>query len=281
MGLYAGTVNQVTLEDDAGNRVELTIETEPLPVDFQQYELVASEPSQMEPGLTLCIACFEHSYTALIDSNADVRGYLSNQRMAHGTSIIQLKNGNMLSTGDEYKQIPYNMNSLWEFNWLGKIFREYEIPNAVHHDISELPSGDILAVSNNARMFQTGTREDVAIIIDRGTGEVRREYDFRKIIDETRDPYHHFHPDIVNVQNIDWMHMNAAVYDVEHNSLIVSSPTQSMVISIDMDTSAINWILGPHEGYEGVFHLSVRLSADTSRRQFRMAVVSARADDTA
>jgi len=248
--LYPGTENKVLLEDAAGHRTMVTIKTEPLPVDFQKYELVYADPVLMEPGMTLCIACFEHSYTALIDCNADVRGYFSNQRMAHGTSIIQLKNGNLLATGDNYKQVPYNMTSLWEFNWLGKVFRIYDIPNAVHHDISELPDGNILAVSNNVDMFTTGTREDVAIIIDRASGNVIRTFDFRKILEETRDPYHHFHPDIVNPPNIDWMHMNAAVYDAEHNSLIVSSPTQSMVVSILLDTSKINWILGPHEGYE-------------------------------
>ena len=37
----------------------------------------------MEPGITMFIACFQDSYTALLDNNADVRGYLSNQYMAH------------------------------------------------------------------------------------------------------------------------------------------------------------------------------------------------------
>lgn len=251
VGLYAGTKNDVLLEDASGHQAKITIETEALPVDFQQYELVQSIPARMEPGITLCIACFEHSYTALIDCNADVRGYLSNQDMAHGTSVIQLQNGNMLATGDEYKQEPYNMTSLWEFNWLGKVFFEYEVPNAVHHDITELPNGDILAVSNHVDMFTTGTREDVAVILDRTTGDVIRTFDFRKILDESRAPFHHFHPNIVNALNIDWMHMNAAVYDADNNSLIVSSPIQSMVVSLSLNTGEINWILGPHEGYDG------------------------------
>ena len=35
-------------------------------------------------------------------------------------------------------------------------------------------------------MFESGTREDVAIIIDRKTGIVKKEYDFRGILDEKR-----------------------------------------------------------------------------------------------
>jgi arylsulfate sulfotransferase len=251
IGLYAGRENTVTLDDHKGNKTSLKIKTEPLPSDFQTYTLEKSLPEKMEPGITLFIACFEHSYSAMLDNNGKVRGFLSNKNMAHGTSIIVLKNGNMLSTGDEYKQVPYNMSSLWEFNWLGKIFKEYEIPNAVHHDITELPDGDFLAVSNNKNMFTSGTREDVAIVIDRQTGTVKKEYDFRKIADEARDPYNHFHPGIINPSNIDWMHMNAAIYDRQDGSIIVSSPIQSQVISINSSTSEINWILGPHEGYDG------------------------------
>ena len=249
IGLYAGRENIVTLTID-GESYEHRLTTEPLPLDFQTYILEVSNPDKMAEGITLFTACFEHSYSALVDNNADVRGYLSNKKMAHGTSMILLSNGNMLSTGDEYKQIPYNMANLFEFNWLGKIFRIYDVPNAVHHYMEELPNGDILAVSNHEHMFQSGTREDVVIIIDRETGAVKKSYDFRDIIDETREPYHHFHPDIVNAPNRDWMHTNAAIYDEMRNAVIVSSPTQSLVISIDAETSEINWILGPHYGYD-------------------------------
>jgi arylsulfate sulfotransferase len=251
VGLYAGRENSVTLKNPQGEVKTLAISTEPLPADFQQFTLEASIPAKMEPGITLFTPCFEQTYTAILDANAQVRGYLSNKYMAHGTAMILSKNGHIISTGDEYKQIPYNMTSLWEFNWLGKVFTEFEIPNGVHHNISELANGDILAVSNNREMFTSGTREDVAVIVDRKTGEVKKEYDFRNIIDEKRDPYTHFHPNILNMQNIDWMHMNGAILDTADNLLIVSSPIQSQVVAINPDTSEIQWILGPHEGYEG------------------------------
>lgn len=251
IGLYLGRENTVILKDEFGNSSTLKITTEPLPVDFQVYDLQKSIPEKMEPGITLFIACFDDSYTALVDNNAQVRGYLSNKYMAHGTAIIKLQNGNMLATGDEYRQIPYNMTSLWEFNWLGKIFVEYEIPNGVHHNISEMPNGDILVVSNNRDWLTTHTREDVVLILDRKTGAVKKKYDFRNILDETRLPYHHFDPNIINVQNIDWMHTNSAIYNAADNTIIVSSPIQSQVVAIDADSSEIKWLLSPHEGYEG------------------------------
>jgi arylsulfate sulfotransferase len=255
LGLYPGRDNAVLVKStDGSGRTEtgtLSIATEPLPPDFQTYRLESSSPEQMEPGITLCIACFEHSYTCIIDSQGMVRGYLSNRRMAHGTSIVQLRNGNLLATGDEYKQVPYNMSSLWEINWLGKVFREYEIPNAVHHDMTELPNGDMLCASNAKDMFESGTREDVAIVIDRQTGMVKQGYDFRAILDENREPHHHFNPGIINPPSVDWMHMNTVVWDERDAGIIVSSPIQSMVVKIDSATSAVKWILGPPEGYDG------------------------------
>jgi len=255
LGLYPGKENRVSLtahfSDGASQTTFLSIATDALPVDFQVYSLVESQPAKMEPGLTLMIACFSHSYTCLLDANGDVRGYLSRKDMAHGTSIVLLQNGRFLSTGNEYRQIPYNMTSLWEWNWLGKVFQEYEVPHAVHHDVNELPNGDFLAVSNHRDMFQTGTREDVVVVVDRATGMVEKEIDFRNILVETREPYHHFHPDVRNTPNIDWMHTNGAILDSHDGTYIVSSPTQSMVVKVDPETSQIVWILGPHEGYDG------------------------------
>lgn len=250
IGLYAGSNNKVIIESETQS-ITLDIETQDLPIDFQTLELIESKPDRMEPGFTLFVACFDHSYTALIDQDGEVRAYFSNTRMAHGASVITLSNGHLLASGDEYRQVPYNMTSLWELDWLGKIYQEIEVPNGIHHDLSELPNGDILAVSNNVNMFQTGTREDVAIIIDRQSGEVKKTYDFRAILDEHRDPFTNFHPNILNALNIDWMHMNAALYDSQHDSIIVSSPIQSQVVAIDPQTSEIQWILGPHEGYDG------------------------------
>lgn len=250
IGLFPAKDNTVHISN-GDSQITLTLTTEKLPSDFQDIDLISSSPTKMELGFTLFVACFDHSYTALLDQDGAVRGYFSNTNMAHGTSVITLRNGHLLGAGDELKQVPYNMTSLWEFDWLGKIYREIEIPNGVHHDVSELSDGKLLVVSNNANMFQTGTREDVAIVVDSTSGSITETYDFRAILDETRDPFTNFHPNILNALNIDWMHMNAAIMTEDYPWLIVSSPIQSQVVAIDRVTREIQWILGPHEGYEG------------------------------
>jgi hypothetical protein len=253
LGLYAGRTNKVILNID-GEISEHEITTDPLPVTMQSYTLVSSQPEKMAEGITLFIAFFENSYSALVDSNGDVRGFITMPDMAKRMPLTLLRNGNILAAGEEYKQTPYNMASLIEYNWLGKIFKEYMVPHAVHHGVFELPNRDFLITANHIDMIQTGTREDVAVIMNRQTGKIIKEYDYRKIVDETRYPFHYFDPPIINAPSRDWMHMNAVIYDGVNHAVIASSPTQSMVISINADTEDINWILGPHDGWGEEFH---------------------------
>ena len=208
----------------------------------------------MEPGVDLMISCLNTNYTYMLDANGDVRGYFTNKNFGHCTAMRVLKNGRLLTTGDVEKLMPYNMYTLWEMNLLGKVFVEYEVPNAVHHDIVELENGDFLATSNNENM-PTGydTREDVIIRIDRQSGSVINEYDLRKMLDDRRDPYNHYDPGIQNVLNRDWAHLNSVVMDESDNSIIVSSPIQSAVVKFNADTNAIDWILSSPEGWDGEF----------------------------
>ena len=120
IGLYPDMNNQVRIES-ADQTVTLSIQTEALPSDFQTLNLIQSTPDAMAPGFTLFVACFDHSYTALIDPFGAVRAYFSNTRFAHGTSVIQLANGHLLASGDELKQVPYNMTSLWELDLLAML----------------------------------------------------------------------------------------------------------------------------------------------------------------
>ena len=244
IGLYPDRVNTVSLTFE-GKEHRYQIATKPLPADMQVYTKISSQPEKMAPGITLCLAAFEHTYNTLIDCEGQVRGYFSSRSMV----FLALRNGRTILSGDELKFMPYHVASLFEGNWLGKIFKKYDIPNAVHHGMFELPGGDFILASNHRDMFKTGTREDAVIILSRQTGKVIKEYNYREIVDETRTPYHHFEPAVKNLLNRDWLHINAVVYDKNNNAIIISSPTQSMVISINAGSSAINWILGPHDGY--------------------------------
>jgi arylsulfate sulfotransferase len=258
LGLYAARTNPVHLlvSNQQGQKqtIDLSLKTESLPFDFPNRNILVSKPEKMEPGLELMTPCFETSYTYLLDADGDVRAYFTNRYFGHGTSMFVLQNGHLLATGDLMKLMPYNMYTLWEWNLLGKVFTEYEIPNAIHHDIIELKNGDFLAVSNNKDMpYNYDTREDVLVRIDRQTGLVKKEYDLRKVLDDRREPYQHFDPGILHSQTRDWAHTNAVAMDENTNSIFVSSPIQSTVVKMDANTMAIDWILSSPEGWDGEF----------------------------
>ncbi len=258
LGMYAGTINKVQIISESETKpvqtVEISLKTEVLPYDFPVLDVQVSKPSLMEPGVTLMTPCFETNYTYILDANGDVRAYFTNKFFGHGTAMGILQNGRLLATGDVMKMMPYNMYTLWEMNLLGKVFVEYGIPNAIHHDVIELENGDFIAASSNKDMpLQYDTREDVIIYINRETGLVTREYDLRTILDERREPYNHFGTGIINQPNLDWAHLNSVEIDPWDGNLIASSPIQSTVFKFAPDTGEIRWMLSSPEGWDGEF----------------------------
>lgn len=256
LGLYAGQKNQVELAINYQNGQkevsEQTVQTEALPYDFPNLKVQVSQPDKMEPGVDLMISCLDTNYSYLLDANGDVRGYFTNKNFGHCTAMRVLQNGHLLTTGDVLKLMPYNMYTLWEMNLLGKVFVEYEIPNAVHHDIIELSNGDFLATSNNAAMPQAyDSREDVVIRINRQTGAVTDQYDLRQIMDEHRGPFTNYTPGVIHAPNMDWAHLNSVEMDAADNSIIVSSPIQSTVVKFNADSRQIDWIISSPEGWSG------------------------------
>ena len=258
LGLYPGVENKVQIsihrEGAADETADVPLKTEALPFDFPKLDIQVSKPAEMEPGVNLMIPCFETNYTYLLDANGAVRGYFTNKNFGHGTAMRILQNGRLIATGDVMKIMPYNMYTLWEMNLLGKVFVEYEIPNAVHHDVIELANGNFLAASNNANMpAKYDTREDVIIQVDRQSGLVVQQYDLRKILDDSRKPYNHFDPGIINQPNHDWAHTNSVEVDPSDGSIIASSPIQSTVVKFDPTSGAIRWILSSPEGWDGQY----------------------------
>ncbi len=258
LGLYAGANNKVRINVQSSGKpdqsVELTIKTEALPFDFPKLDVAVSKPEAMEAGVTLMIACFETSYTYMLDARGEVRGYFSNKFFGHGTAMRVLSNGRLLATGDVMKLMPYNMYTLWEMNLMGKVYVEYEVPNAVHHEVIELSDGDFLATSNNKNApFSHSTREDVIVRIDRESGMVSEEIDLGKILDGSRSPYHHFDTGVLNQPNQDWAHLNSVEVDLRDGGMIASSPIQSTLVKFDPKSNEIRWILSSPEGWDGEY----------------------------
>ena len=242
IGLYADRSNVILLkvkfEDNTSELSTFEIKTEALPQDFQIFHLVESKPEKMEEGITLFITQYP-GYVALVDQLAQVRGFFIEKWV--GDPTIMLANGNILATR------AFDPGPIREMNWLGKIFKEYEVPRFIHHSLYEMPNGNILAVSYDFKLPLTDTRQDQVAIIERNTGEIIKVYDFKEILG--------FISDFDSPNPLNWLHINAVLYDEPNNAIIVSGRERSAIVSIDADTSEINWILSQYYWANDYEHL--------------------------
>ncbi len=236
-GLYADTNNEVIIE--YGDKTEtLNIQTDVLPEDFssgtQTYvnedyeELIADDFYFVTPA--------SKGYTSAYDKQGNVRWYLTENLV---WEIRYLKNGNLVLSNEKLVNPPYYTTGFYEMSMLGKIEFEYLVPGGYHHDLSELPNGNFLVASND---FEYGTVEDVFVEIDRDSGDVVRYTNLRDVLEVEGGKSE-------NWVDFDWFHNNSIWYDEKTNSITLSGRHQDIVVNLDYDTSAINYIVGNSEGF--------------------------------
>jgi len=245
LGLYPDKKNTVQLdyitEDGKGTgQTEVTIKTDPLPDDFLQPELVEAHPEKMEDGLSFMIPTKKYMYA--IDSNADVRWYSS---LSVQLAFERLENGHILFATQDEARGQYNQ--LLEMDMLGKIHHAYiveiegyEKSNIIHHDIIELPSGNLLATTHepNGEYIR-----DQMIEIDRSTGETRRFINGRDLFPS--EAYEEYTGK--NADENDWFHQNAIMFDNRSNSILISARSQDAILKTSYPDADIEWILAAHE----------------------------------
>lgn len=126
----------------------------------------------------------------------------------------------------------------------GFIQDTFNVPNRLHHEISEKTPGGNLLVATNAQPYVNtdDDTEDMIVEIDRETGAVLKEWDLRQIFDPER-------PRIWTENRNDWCHLNSIQYDNLDNTLLISSKLQCFISKIDYETGQIKWILGNHNNW--------------------------------
>ncbi len=170
------------------------------------------------------------------DYNGDMRWYI-NTPLGFGPDFLE--NGHLLIGTDRIISDPYYTTGLYEMDYLGKIYKEYYIPGGYHHDAVELPSGNLLVLSNDF----SGTVEDIVIEIDRTTGEVVKTWDIADYIPTTEGMSAMW-------TSSDWFHNNSIDFDANTQSIILSGRHQDAVISISYNTKELNWIIGDPENWD-------------------------------
>ena len=132
IGLYNGE-NTVMMElrDQASGEVDtytLQIETEDMPdvIKNKEINLTACKPEKLSDGLYV----LKDYHRTLIDLNGDIRGYFT-QFALHLSGIDEITdNGHIFASSEAYS----NYATIFEFDAMGFVYREIQIPLTAHHD---------------------------------------------------------------------------------------------------------------------------------------------------
>ena len=228
-GLYAGTTNKVIIEMNGEKKV-LEIETDALPEDLKNANTTINDKNELDNSLYF-VTPSSTGYTAAYDINGDVRWYLTENMI---WDIQPLKNGHLMLSSNRLVNNPYYTTGLVEMDYLGKIYYEYSLPGGYHHDVYEMPNGNLLLASND---FTSGYVEDYIVELDREDGSIVKSWDLKDVLNMEDGKSE-------NWIEYDWFHNNSIWFDSKTNSITLSGRHQDAVINIDYETGNLNWIIG-------------------------------------
>jgi arylsulfate sulfotransferase len=234
-GLYAGALNHVTMRMQMQNgesaQTEVDLQTEPLPLYLNTFTVDIVNRDRYSPGFNFA---FLARRQLVFDINGDVRWYSVEQLWQ---VFSKLNNGRFMRA---YIVDGREGDIMMEQDLLGKIYAIYSIADGIHHDIYELPTGNLLITSAD---MKSTTIEDYIIEVDRNNGHIVRSFDLKNILDPGRSRQ------VVGLPQNDWLHLNSIVYDPTDQSIIISSKGQSAVVKLSYPGMQIKWILGPHDNW--------------------------------
>ncbi|MCG8374630.1 MAG: aryl-sulfate sulfotransferase [Balneolales bacterium] len=248
LGLYADYSNIVQLTFYSENDVllgseEYMIPTDPLIPDMPAIEIVVANLDEMDEGWTF-VSNFGHrtggnvapQQPFMFDHNGDIRWFLDLEDhpvlggLFSDNGLERLFNGN-LYFGDR------NSASIYEMDMLGNILNSWPLNGYnFHHQVLEKPNGNFVFTADKLGL---DTVEDFTVEIDRATGSVVNEWDFRESLQESRL--------VMTSDTVDWFHGNAVEYDQDDNTIMVSGRTQGLV-KFDDDNNVV-WIMSNHNGW--------------------------------
>ncbi|MBT8263748.1 MAG: aryl-sulfate sulfotransferase, partial [Muriicola sp.] len=248
LGLYPNAINKVvvTLDYEGGQiKDTLKITTANLPSHFPKIVINTLDRDKMALGMHACDSHFANKGTfnsgpMMFDDQGKVRWYMDLSFAGKMVSPFQrLKDGTLLMV---------TRNTIYEFDMLGKPLKETSINSnyGMHHDVVELPNGNLLICVGKKNNFITlegkfvVSDSDYIILFDRKKSKIVREWDVAKLLDVSRNDLNFFRPG-------DWLHMNGLAFDERDNSIIVSGKNQGLV-KISWNNT-LQWILAPQKNW--------------------------------
>jgi len=295
LGLHVSTEYNVTaiVTNAAGEQMRsqpVVLRTVAYPDDFPGLEVKTSVVAQMEPGVTLF-----NLFRWQADNNGQDQDFGALLAVDEQGEVVwfyrsdhEIEDARMLASGNIlYSKGRYGV--AYEIDMLGNLVAQWhasgtntEAPSSssiavatdtFHHEMIELPSGNLLTLSSEIRAFDdyrtsptdaTLQSEPAHLVGDKVVefsrdGQVVRELNLLDILDPYRygsansfsgafwdEPYE----GIFDGEKLDWGHTNALFYAEQDNAYLLSVRRQDAIIKVDASSGELQWILGIHDRWE-------------------------------
>ena len=256
------------------------------PTLIPPVKVIASDRARMEPGYTLASvrrnlpfrggrggARAGASFGLLVAFDHDGEIVWSYYGDARISDVEQLANGNMLYLTTDFTAVEIDLLGNTVGQWYAADRPAGKGPGigiptlTMHHEIDELPNGNLLVMGTEMREFDNwytsetdadaprqrqNVMGDVVIEFTRD-GEVVWQWKALDHLDPYRIGYETFTAYWIRrgfTGARDWSHGNGFAYDPRDDSLLISFRMQDAVVKVDRKSGDIVWILGDHAGWK-------------------------------
>lgn len=265
LGLRPDAAHTVTVRAEGLPDAALSVVTEPLPPDLPAPSVTVHDRAAMEPGVTLLVMA---DWMVMYDADG-VPVWLRRAPSEDVHQVGPTPRGTLLLQADR--------TFIAEMALTGEIVRSWRAARrtgepahavavdalALHHDVVELPDGNLLGLSierrtvpayptseDRPRPFAPADVAGDVVIEFRPDGAVVHEWSLLDRLEPGRIGYDavdgdFWHGFFGGDEVRDWSHANAIAYDPDRNEIVVSLRHQDAVVALDRDTGEVRWIVAP------------------------------------
>ena len=284
LDLRAGRKHHVrvtaTGPDGESESVELEFETAPLPAFFPSIKVLKADLSRMEPGYTVFPSRPSDQAQGFGDFGAIIAVDASGEVVWHyqpGHFVDaprRLRNGHFLYIGPNQTLYEVDIMGRHIAKWQAIVGAEKRDIDAIpvlcrqfHHDVFEMPTGNILAACLEIRSYDNyptsdsdpkAPREPSKVVGDvivefTRDGRMVNEWKLLDLIDPYRFGYGGLlkgNPRRADTAARNWSHCNSVFYDEKSDAIVLSIRRQDAILKISRKTGELVWILGTHANWK-------------------------------
>jgi arylsulfate sulfotransferase len=309
VGLIAGALNsiRITLTDSSGNTNSLAGRLEynapPLPADFPPLRTSVLDQFHLTPGFTIFnvtpLSPPAYGLIVAVNSKGQVGWYYRTSGSVGALS--QTARGTLLFLeGTDAVEIDMLGNRIahWHPTGAGIAAQAGDsVPvatNLFHHEIVELPGGNLLSLSHELRRmdsFPSSESDQAAppapatlvgdtIVEFSRDGRIVHEWSLLNLLDTQRigyDSLSNFWDSVYRQAHgptRDWTHANSVAFHTPDNAFIVSLRSQDAVVKVSRDEGKLLWIFGVPGDWKPPWSGNLLLGPETMRWPYHQHAAS-------